>query len=1193
MGSNSFSPTSSSSWQPGFYDPNNFRELGMQEYNWPTWKKEVAKAMAQNVASGVSAGYPAGWDFDTLGTWDAYVGSGEYVSAGLITKISTYLDSYQPGTSEWIDTNFPMPSRSDNDFIEGPDAFAFRIQQEGEAEDRALDREQQEFQQAKFFIELAANSSAASLRASSGGGGSVPGVVRTTSSGGGGGGSSDTTYRYSESVNRSYSDPAELALRKAISDAEIALAQGRLDLDRANAEVDRLYKQALTENLAAESRRQDEELKLRRAETFSKIAANPSDAVQREYFLRLGQSPTGTPTDVFTGQVSGAPTTLPQLMEQQAPLLQPYAQSGTTGLPPVPSPENVNPTPEVPQVPQVPQVPAAAQGTYGYVNDQRMVVGDSLDGRPNEELIENPTGAPIKVVPLSAMARGTRMPKYATGTLSAMNLPGYTSVASIRAKQESGVTPQIESGVANADAYQSWLDAGSPELTTAADYRNAGWQYSSGGFIDPATGLDANQRTAVSNLAASNAAKEELPFYYGEDTRMDAGTAYKQGLVHAGQQIFNGQLVDLWIDPKSGMLYRFDGAGNKFSVTDTTPLGSYNPVFNASGKLSGLGNFVTQDYTNIGPKGFPTGSGAPEIPYGNDSILNGVPQGSLGPSIGQPIQGFRPVMSGGQYTTPDGGGRITLQQGDYLGPDGTVYRWNSVIGKHDVVPYIPTEITTPAQFYALDPDVQRKILRGEPTGYFVALDLSGALNDGSMGPSTDPGIGYDQFRALPQQTLRDLAEGVYARESIDPRGRATYTTDTESARLGLRPRQYATSNLSSNYSIPTPAGNRPTGLMVAPRLGEEQYDYVDFNPYFEQFSEQDWGNLYPQTVSTNPPNESDMRSQVLENIGLGDFDIEGAQQANPPGSSIPITMANQPEHFRMIVDPYTGNVYVSQDWGVTWFNKGKPNYREGQLAGSGSLWDTVNRVITAASGGQWGLLNTPQGYALGTRVGSRTSPFSSTPTAPTAPTSSTPLSLEAWYKQNYPGSNPVNATKQQAQYNTYLSTFGQTPTPTVPAPTPTTPTVPPAPTAPVPPLPPLPTTPLPTPTTPTAPANPVFQPSTEPATSSPSLSAIQYDNTVYQNLPVLQLASGQIPLSAYAQLGNQPTPIPALGGTVLPSPAQGNWTTLNYLAENSPASYALLSSLYAAGNRDLDSEMATVRANAPRGQAYIPSLIQT
>lgn len=63
--------------------------------------------------------------------------------------------------------------------------------------------------------------------------------------------------------------------------------------------------------------------------------------------------------------------------------------------------------------------PAMATGSYGTVNDKQAIVGDpQVPGKPNPEMVLNPTGAPIAVVPMNRLggAKG-----YANGTPGNMN----------------------------------------------------------------------------------------------------------------------------------------------------------------------------------------------------------------------------------------------------------------------------------------------------------------------------------------------------------------------------------------------------------------------------------------------------------------------------------------------------------------------------------------------------------------------------------------------------------------------------------------------------------------------------------------------------------------------------------------------------------------------------------------------------
>lgn len=79
-----------------------------------------------------------------------------------------------------------------------------------------------------------------------------------------------------------------------------------------------------------------------------------------------------------------------------------------------------------------------AKGT-GFTTDRRMVIGDSLDNRPNPEYVENPTGAPIAIHsprfgPIPAHSVGT----YATGT-DVGSLNSYGDIAS--QQMRAGINP--------------------------------------------------------------------------------------------------------------------------------------------------------------------------------------------------------------------------------------------------------------------------------------------------------------------------------------------------------------------------------------------------------------------------------------------------------------------------------------------------------------------------------------------------------------------------------------------------------------------------------------------------------------------------------------------------------------------------------------------------------------------------------
>ena len=75
-------------------------------------------------------------------------------------------------------------------------------------------------------------------------------------------------------------------------------------------------------------------------------------------------------------------------------------------------------------------------------------------------------------------------------------------------------------------------------------------------------------------------------------------------------------------------------------------------------------------------------------------------------------------------------------------------------------------------------------------------------------------------------------------------------------------------------------------------------------------------------------------------------------------------------------------------------------------------------------------------------------------------------------------------------------------------------------------------------------------------------------------------------------MANRDTPVPSLGIT-LPAPNKLNYQRLLYLRDNNPDFYAALGSLFKAGNRNIDAEMAWAKSRAPIGNAGETSLVQT
>ncbi len=117
-------------------------------------------------------------------------------------------------------------------------------------------------------------------------------------------------------------------------------------------------------------------------------------------------------------------------------------------------------------------------------------------------------------------------------------------------------------------------------------------------------------------------------------------------------------------------------------------------------------------------------------------------------------------------------------------------------------------------------------------------------------------------------------------------------------------------------------------------------------------------------------------------------------------------------------------------------------------------------------------------------------------------------------------------------------------------------------------------------------------PAPAPNNGDPSFSGIVYGPDVLQSLPSLQYLQGALKEADWSQISGQRTYVPGLK-IWLPAPGELNYGILNNLKTTSPASWQGLVGAFKAGNRDLDSEMATLGARAPMGSAYESTLVAT
>lgn len=415
-------PLTSSTWAPGYVPRASLQGgLPFAESSNTTWLMRVVDGIAANIQYNwqQAGGKPAGWDDAKYGSWSAIIqrnAGGATFNAGDWNAIFRFLkENYKPTPGDWYQTHFGeyIPPQPD-EYVLDPEEATRMWTYYNTVANKELERQLKLYQAEAEMIAARYKISTSAPRISSSGGGKS-----SVSSGGGGGGVVDG------GVDPNVMAKLEMDWKIALLEAEGKMAalkqQERLAL--LELEYDKAYKEATLalerEKLAYQKQRDEEELKLQRAALIAKTMADPNDALQREYMLRQfnglppGQEPTGTPIDIFSGQVmnGGQQTTFTQLQEQnvQNSGMNPFGASGPPGVSPNPNPPAPPPTtPNSPaSPPTTPQAPTFARGTqlddntFGFTREKFFIVGDSEDGKPtgNEELIINHDQGRVTVVP--------------------------------------------------------------------------------------------------------------------------------------------------------------------------------------------------------------------------------------------------------------------------------------------------------------------------------------------------------------------------------------------------------------------------------------------------------------------------------------------------------------------------------------------------------------------------------------------------------------------------------------------------------------------------------------------------------------------------------------------------------------------------------------------------------------------------
>ncbi len=363
----------------------------------------VVEAMQSNINYNwqTAGGKPYGWDESKYGSWAGIVqrnaGRTSFNASDTAILVQWLMNDYQPQPGDWFEINFgPMPQASPTDWTIHPEYYATYMAEMQAAEKSEMERQYKLYQ---AELELAEARARASRSGSSGG--SSGGSVRVSGGGGGGGSSGSDDWYYQAKLDMDW----KIALLQA---------EGRL------AELEQQERIALMEIESRERMQQREieymqqrdleNLRTQRGEMVVRTMANPNDALQREYMLRMfnnmanGQEPKGTAVDIFTGQTlnNGKPMSLTEIQDMNA---QNWGVTAiTTGNPqaataPVPGP-TTNPHP-----------PQFARGTVPTLEELLARV-DRRTGSPAGATEESPAEpAWPKVVNESWIARILRQKK--------------------------------------------------------------------------------------------------------------------------------------------------------------------------------------------------------------------------------------------------------------------------------------------------------------------------------------------------------------------------------------------------------------------------------------------------------------------------------------------------------------------------------------------------------------------------------------------------------------------------------------------------------------------------------------------------------------------------------------------------------------------------------------------------------------
>jgi hypothetical protein len=886
---------------PGVAPYNSIVPAGSETYNYGAWEGRIVSNLLTNLNSGNPAvnGQPGGWNSQQYGDWREYQYMATHggLNGGQVAALTTFV------RNGGMDGDAPAlgwgarPPATEQDYLETPQASAQRLAWSN----YDLNERQQDFAEQKFAIELALRNSA-----SSGGGGSTS----RASSGGGGGGFSGG-YAPADP-----NDLAKLALQQAALDLEAEIARGRLNLDTLQFEADKAYKAAtlaqnqsqFSETMAYNKDRdaknqalQMYEAQNKRASEVADLSANPADWVQRDYFTRGRGSPVGQRMDAFTGEAvaPGTGATLPQVMTENmgampAQTTLPGLNAAGTGVGADANPAAANPlfTPDPAPVPGMAHGSAhRARGSRGrgrmsnmlrpiassngMVNDPAALVGEGHGKKPgpHAEMLVNPTGAPFAVIPKEQLPEMKRsgsgwLPGYDEGTPYGWDATTLSSLNGATYNQENSGSGYYAPPAYNLPTYTK---SGGGNLNYSPSNTGTGTTLPTDPYF----------ATPYEGMAGTDLVQNRNSPWYGRTVE----EAYRAQLAQnatGGLQQYNKPFDESL--GAGGLTEAQLSQGMTQSVNPRLP-GYVSPIADPTdpGVLAGV--------QPVGP-GIPVAAdsagGATKPSLANDQVHNGVPvveqttAEKLAYPAGKVADGnaaYKEVIGYGEIKSPDGGGTMTLQKGDFAGPldkDGnpTYYEWNPLLKSWQPKVWTPTMITSAEQFRLLPPELQQQILSGKATGYMIASTPGNDWMTNMRVGMNNTGGGA--FQAAANENSRMLTPEEFW--AADPATRQRLLEGTGPNTQGAAANYYPGSvNVGEKLGQGTPGVGGFTGMFRLPGVQSDEGGRHKYGSYLQ--TKEQYESVY------GPPPDY----LAMVNQGAGGLPATTPPATTPPAGTPPAT----------------------------------------------------------------------------------------------------------------------------------------------------------------------------------------------------------------------------------------------------------------------------------------------------------------